>query len=130
MPKVNVNQFTTRTITVPLTFEEGDGCERKTEDFAVKYRVTPALMREVTTIEEEADWNIAKSLALVVTSIPDITNGDGAELEITEENLADLGADNCRAIYFRLFKDINPTQAPTTSADSRSTSATEPAAQS
>jgi len=130
MPRVNVSQFTTRTITVPLTFEEGENCERKTEDFAVKYRVTPALMRQVTELEEVPDWNMAKSLALVVTSIPDITNGDGGPLEITEEHLADLGAVNCREIYFRLFKDINPTQAPATSTDSRSTSATEPAAQS
>jgi hypothetical protein len=129
MPKASQFINATRTILVPLTFE-ADG-ERKTEEFKVIYRAySPKVARELAALEEdETNRSVAKSLAGVVVSLPDITDDNERPLAITEETLNEFANENLTAIYQAILKDIRPTPAPTTSTVSPSTSATEPAAQ-
>jgi len=91
---------------VALVFEDHNG-ERKSEEFAVKYRcASPTRMKELQDLEESDGRNVAKSLARIVTAIPDITEADGEQpLAINEETLSGLGSDNCQAIYSAIFKD-------------------------
>jgi hypothetical protein len=126
------NQFinATRTIKVPLTFEDESG-ERKTEEFAIKYRsYSPKVAREMAELEKAEGSSIPRSLARLIVSIPEITNGDNEPVEITEENLSEFSNDNLEAMYAAIVKDIRPTQAPTTPSVSPATSETRAAAQS
>jgi hypothetical protein len=126
----NARQFinATRTIIVPLVFEENG--ERKTEDFKVIYKAySPKLAAEMSEIEKAEGANVARSLAKILVSIPDIRDGE-EPLAMSEVNLEQFSAENLKVIYEGVFKDINPTAAPATSKNSPSTSATEPAPQS
>jgi hypothetical protein len=117
MPNVNAAQFlnATRTIKVPLTFEEGD--ERRTEEFTVKYRsYSPRVAREMAEAEaDENNRNMAKSLAKIIVSIPEILDGE-KPIAITEENLNEMSTDNLNALYRGVLADVSPTERPTSEA--------------
>lgn len=112
----------TRTVRVALTFEDND--ERQTEEFAVKYRsFSPKVAREMEEAEsDENNRSLAKSLAKIVVSIPDIVSEDEQPIAITEDSLSEFSGDNLTAIYKSILRDINPTQPLPTSIISPSTS--------
>src|SRR5688572_29541410 len=92
--KAKANRFinSTRTVLVPLTFEEGG--ERKTEDFKVIYKAfSPRVAREMEKLEEDSTDDLPRVLAGVIISIPEITDGEnGSEspMEINGEALEQM----------------------------------------
>jgi len=130
MPKAHQFFNSTRTVVVPLTFEDDDG-QRLTENFKVIYRaMSPKVWREMTEIEKANERNIAASLAGMVVSIPDIHGEDDQPIPITEESLDRMTQDNLLAIQNAILHDINPTAALPPSAPSPSISEPERATQS
>jgi len=125
MPKVNVSQFVaaTRTIIVPLTFEDDAG-ERQTEGFKVVYKAySPRVARQMDELQKQSADSITEVLAAIVVSIPEIGNGEGP-IAITAENLDQFSNENLLAIYKAIVDDVRPIQAPKQPADSPSFSAT------
>lgn len=115
----------TRTIKVPLTFEDDEG-ERLTEEFAVKYKCfSPKIAREMEEVEKDEDTaSLAKSLANIIVSIPEIVDGD-KPLAITEANLEGMALDNLRALYKGVLADIS---LPTVRLSSEESAVTSPPA--
>jgi hypothetical protein len=124
------NQFVnaTRTVRVPLVFEE-EG-ERKSEDFSVVYRAfSPKVAREMRDVEkDEGNRSLAKSLAAIVVSIPEIFEGE-QPMSINEDNLEQMSSENLIAIYEAVTKDVQgPTQGRTDKSASAPSLVTSPPA--
>jgi len=118
MPKASQFINATRTIKIPLTFEEENG-DRKSEVFAVVYRAfSPKVAEEMSAIESGEGANMARSLARMLVKIPEIINEDGSPVEMNEENLAQFSGENLKALYEGVTQDINPTPTPVPLPDS------------
>jgi vacuolar-type H+-ATPase subunit C/Vma6 len=120
---VNVDRW----ILVPLFFYDEAG-QRQSEEFAVVYRATASILRELVKLADEKRDSMVQVLAQLIVSIPDIED-EGKPIEITPAVLDGFHYENIHALYSAIMADMHPTQAPTMPLDSPSTFEAETAAQ-